>query len=181
MASRPKIYLDSCCYIDVAKGEDRVKAESPGREAHLWWTETLISAAVAGEIEIVASTLIIAECLHAGDGSNIPDSTKDTFKRLLTSGQVTLVSPDVFVVELARDLLWVDGINCGGGTDAVHVATALDLKCEEFITHNTGKGPAKPITIPKLAAKGLRVIAPAQTSVLPDSYTRPLLPPGPKK
>jgi predicted nucleic acid-binding protein len=175
MPSRPRIYLDSCCYVDVAKGADKVKAEAPGREGHIWWIETLITAAISTDIEIVASTMVIAECLHVGDGANIPEDAKETFRRLLTSGQIILVAPDIFIVERARDLRWVDGINCGGGTDGVHVATALENGCQEFLTTNTGKGPAKPDSINRLAAKGLRVIPPPLTSVLPDKYRQPLL------
>src|SRR5436190_1882779 len=177
MASSPRIYIDSCYYIDVAKGETRVKAEDPGREKHIWWVQTLLTAAIAGDVEIIASTMIIAECLHVGDSTTISDTTRDTFRRLLMGGQVTLVAPDVFIVERARDLLWTDGIKCGGGTDAVHVATALEMRCEEFLTYNTNKGPGKADAAVKLAAKKLRVISAPLTSVLPDKYTAPLFKP----
>jgi hypothetical protein len=179
MASKPRIYIDACYYIDVAKGKDVVAAEHPGRETHLPFIETLLIAALNGDIEIVGSTLLIAECQHVGDSGSIPDAAKETFRRLLTSGQsVLLVAPDLFIVERARDLLWIDGIRCGGGTDAVHVATALEMRCEEFLTTNIHKGPANPVAAAKLAALRLRVIQAVQTAVLPAKYTLPLLGPG---
>lgn len=102
-----------------------------------------------------------------------------TFRKMLTSGRgVLLVAPDLFTAERARDLLWVDGINCGGGADAIHIATALEQGCEEFLTTNTNKGPAKPEAAAKLAKLNLRVIQGIQTGVLPPSYTTPLLGPG---
>jgi hypothetical protein len=179
MASKPRIYIDACYYIDVAKGKDAVAAENHGFETHLPFVETLFLAALNGDVEIVASTLLIAECQHAGDSTNIPETTKETFRRLLTSGQgVILIAPDVFIAERARDLLWMDYIRCGGASDAVHVATALETKCDEFLTYNTHKGPGKPETAAKLAKLGLRVITATQTTVLPDKYTSPLLGPG---
>ena len=98
---------------------------------------------------------------------------------MLTGGQgITLVAPDIFIAERARDLLWVHGINCGGGADAIHVATALEERCEEFWTTNTGKGPANPKVVPALHKLNLQVMAATQTQLLPNKYTKPLLGPG---
>ena len=178
MASNSRIYIDSCYYIDVAKGKDKVKEDDPGREEHLPYVEWLLVAALNGDIEIVASTLTIAECLHTGNPQDIPEDAKDRLRRILTSGQgITLVAPDVFIAERARDLLWVDGINCGGGADGVHVATAIDQRCEEFLTTNTNKGPARSETARKLSKLSLRVIEATQTEVLPPEYIKPLLVP----
>jgi hypothetical protein len=171
MPSRPpRAYIDACYYVDVAKGHDRVKIEAPGREEDLWWVQQILTAALNRDVEIIASTLLIAECLHVGDGLAIPDEAKDTFRRLLTGGQVFLVAPDVFIAERARDLLWVHGVNCGGGADALHVATALEMGCEEFLTVNKNRGPANATAVPKLAQLGLRVIDAPRTSLLPDNY-----------
>ena len=175
MPARPRIYIDACYYIDVAKGQEVVKKEQPGREADVRYVETALVAAQSGDIEIIASTLLIAECLHVGSSDQIPQAAKDKFRGILTSGQgVTLVAPDVFIAERARDLLWVYGIECGGGADAVHVATALEGQCEEFWTTNTGKGPANPKAVPALHKLNLSVIAATQTQVLPGKYTKPL-------
>src|SRR5687767_14033795 len=130
MASKtPRVYLDSCYYIDVARGREALPMD-PHRKAQLPYVEALLLAAHNGDIEIVASTLVIAECLHVQDKRNIPETTKQTFMNLLTSGVgIRLISVDVFVAERARDLLWVDGITCGGSADTIHVATALDERC----------------------------------------------------
>jgi hypothetical protein len=73
-------------------------------------------------------------------------------------------------VERARDLPWEDGIRCGGGADGVHVATVLELKCEEFITNNTSKGPGHPDAAAKLLTKNLRVVRAQATYDLPEKY-----------
>lgn len=179
MPSKPRVYLDSCCYIDVAKGRAGVPFNKKGEEDRaedLWYLETLLTAAFNGDIEIYASALVIAECLHTDDRNAIPDNVKDTFKMLLTSGSaVKLIAVDFFVSERARDLLWNDGIFCGGAADQIHVATALEAKCEEFITTNRKRGPLQGDLPEKLARLRLRVIMPGQTASIPPAYQKPLL------
>jgi hypothetical protein len=173
--NKPRVYLDSCCYIDVAKGRHGKLDE--GREDHLPFLEALILAAADGAIEIWGSTLLIPECLHIdGTQQNIPDDVQATFISLLTAGSpVRMSAVDYFIAERARDLRWRDGIRCGGGADGIHVATALELKCEEFITSNRKRGPLQGDTPKMLATFGLRVIEPPQTSVLPTAYVPPPL------
>ena len=179
MPTRPRIYIDACYYIDAAKGQEAVKKEHRGRETDVSYVETALVAAQNGDIEIIASTLIIVECLHVGSSDQVPQAAKDKFRSMLTGGQgITLVAPDIFIAERARDLLWVHGINCGGGADAILVATALEERCEEFWTTNTGKGPANPKVVPALHKLNLQVMAATQTQLLPNNYTKPLLGPG---
>jgi hypothetical protein len=179
--SKPRVYLDSCCYIDVAKGRMGVPFDKPGEEDRpelLWYVETLLLAALNGDIEIVASTLVIAECLHTDSRDTIPETAKNTLRALLSAGNpVLLIAADFFVCERARDLLWNDQIFCGGAADQIHVATALDLRCEEFITTNRKRGPLQGNRPAELAKLNLRVILPGQTAILPPHYTKPLLRP----
>ena len=50
------------------------------------------------------------------------------------SGQyLQLVQMTPFMATDARDLRWTHGIKLGGA-DAVHVASALAMKCEEFLS-----------------------------------------------
>lgn len=175
MASRPRIYIDSCYYIDVVRGRFATPLV-PGRESHLPFVENLLLAAENRDVEIWASTLIISECLSvAKNDLAVPEDVQRIFMSLLSSGSVVnLAAVDFFIAERARDLRWVDGIKCGGGADMVHVATALELHCEEFITTNMKRGPLQGEAPAKLAALGLRVITAPQTSVLPPKYIQPL-------
>ena len=97
------------------------------------------------------------------------DEVKQSFNSLLLSGQyVKLVQISPFIGEDARSLRWKHSILLKPA-DAVHVATALERKCEEFLTTNgrlarlsqVGKG---------LEKLGLRVCAGRDTSCLADSY-----------
>ena len=173
MASKPRVYLDSCYYIDAAKGRLGVSL-SADRATHIPYVENLLLASLNGEIDVYASTLVISECMHIGD-KDVSQETKDAFLALLTSGDaVKLVAVDVFVAERARNLLWQHKISCGGAADMVHVATALDLNCGEFITTNRTRGPLQGDAPAKLEKLGLRVIEAPQTQVLPVSYIQPL-------
>ena len=124
--ARPsRIYIDSCYYIDVVKGRRSVALE-PAPRNDILVVESLLQAALRGHLEIWASTVVVAECLSIERDPNVPQKVRDEFERLLTAGRpVKLHGVDIFVAERARDLRWVHGINCGGGADGIHVATAL--------------------------------------------------------
>lgn len=173
--SKPRIYIDSCCYIDVVKGRHQVALEAD-RAAQLPFLEGLLLAALDGEIEIWSSTITIAECLNVDpQQTTVPEDVQASFVEILTSGSaVRLQAVDLFIAEMSRDLRWIHGIHCGRGADSIHVATALELKCEELLTTNTGKGPLQGKAPEQLAKMGLRVIQPHQTSLLPPHYTNPL-------
>ena len=178
MANKPRVYIDSCSYIDVAKGRTKAawKTGEEDRAQQLWFIETLLVAALNGDVEIYGSTLILVECLFTETREAIPEETKELFKNLLSAGNpVRQVAVDPFIAERARDLLWRDGIMCGGSADQVHVATALELHCEEFITTNRKKGPLQPSVASQLVKHGLRVILPDQTQFIPEAYKKPIL------
>ncbi len=174
-SNKPRVYIDSCCYIDVAKGRHEVALEA-NREMQLPFLEGLILAAYDGVIEIWSSTLTISECLNIDpQKTTVPEEVQATFMSLLASGSpIRMQAVDFFIAERSRDLRWVHGIHCGHGADSIHVATALELRCEELITTNTGKGPLQGKAPQQLAAQGLRVIQPHQTALLPPHYTNPL-------
>ena len=167
MPSKPKLYMDSCCFIELAlqvvgKGE-------PSRENDLWFLKQLLNAAFDEEVEILTSTLSIAECSHAkGD---VSDEVKSLFKRFLTSGRyVLLIQDSILVAEKARNLRWAHGLNFGGA-DSIHLASAMELKCEEFLTWDS-RPHAHAAALNDLA---LAVRFPRDTRCLPDRYRQHLL------
>ncbi|MGO9400763.1 MAG: type II toxin-antitoxin system VapC family toxin [Xanthobacteraceae bacterium] len=165
MPDKPRIYLDSCCFIDMVKHEVGI-ALSSDRENDVWHMKQLLQAARDGETAVFTSTLAIAECTTA-DGQ-VTDKIKDVFTRLLTSGQyVVLVQPTPFIMADARDLRWVHSLTLRGA-DAVHIASALDRKCEEYIT--TDDQAKKLAAKQKLSSMGLRVICGRETTCLPQKY-----------
>lgn len=154
----------------MVKNEVGAKIEE-GRGADIWFLKQLLQAHRDQEIQVFTSTLAIAECTSAGD--LIKPNVKRAFERLLTSGEyVHLVQPTPFVMEAARDLRWVHGVVLRGA-DAVHVASAVDRKCEEFITTDgqIKKLAAKPI----LAKLGLKMIVARETGCLPEKYRQGMM------
>jgi hypothetical protein len=163
--------MDSCCFIELAL--QVIGENEPERENDIWFLKQLLNAAHDEEIEVLTSTLSIAECQHAkGD---ISDDVKTLFKRFLTSGEyVLLVQDSVLVAEKARNLRWVHGLTFAGA-DSIHLASAMELNCEEFLTWD--KQPhAHAGALNDLA---LSVRFPRDTRCLPDGYRQMLISPPP--
>lgn len=174
MTTRPRIYMDSCCLIEVAKGSDPANPEGD-RAQDVWATQKLLEAAESGEVDVFMSTLAIVECRHSGDASQVAEETKRLFRSVLESGEIiTLVEPEYFLVQRGRDLAWEHGINLGA-IDAVHVASALEIDCDEFLTYEfrTKLQRAKE----KIEALKLSVVRPSQTAHLPEHYRQESLEP----
>ena len=166
----PRIYMDSCCFIDYAKGECLGKNSSilPQRMVAL---RGLLRKAETGKIDIYSSAITIAECLHLGDGT-ITEEAKRLFESILTSGQIVKpVQAHIFIMEDARNLRWNHGINLSGA-DGIHVASALYAKCTEFITNDKGIGKLKNTAI--LNQLGLKVITAEQSTSVSAMYRQPL-------
>ena len=88
---------------------------------------------------------------------------------VLSSGKsgVSLVQPTMGIMLRARELRWNSGITLGG-MDAIHVASAIQMKCEEILT--TDKKMFA--NAAKLKDFGLRVCQASDTARLPASYTQ---------
>src|SRR4051812_11048096 len=85
MADLARVYIDSCCFIDMVKVSIGT-ALVADREKNVWYLKRLLEANRDREVEIFTSAITIAECTHAGE-EKIKDSVKSQFARLLTSGQ----------------------------------------------------------------------------------------------
>lgn len=148
----------------------------PARNNDIWHTQTMLRAALAGEVEIITSTLTIAECRRAGT-TPVPPATKELIRAMLLFGRVILLAQVTqSITERARDFDWDHQLKLGGA-DAIHLATALTTKCKEFFTFD--EGPLKAAETFKTL--GLNVIRPSQTNLLDPKYKqRKLLPPDTK-
>lgn len=165
MAGKPRLYFDSCTFIEIAKG--RFGETLPAaRKAEVETAQRLLAASRDGYIEIFTSTITIAEAVHTGTNPP-PQDVKDYFSRLLLSGRdgVITVAPDPFIVELARDLSWDHGIG-KGVADRIHVATALRTQCIELITID-GQLAKR---LGKTKIETVRLIPATKTGQLPDQY-----------
>jgi hypothetical protein len=162
MPDKPRIYVESCCFIDAAK--EAVGVANQQRNSDVWFLWKFLEANKAKDAEIFTSVLTIAESTHA-DG-NEDARVRNLFDRVLMSGQhCVLVQPTPFIGEDARNLRWKNGIKLGGA-DGLHVASGLVKKCQEFLT--TDKQILAHAA--QIGALGMRVCTPSQTVLLPDKY-----------
>jgi hypothetical protein len=162
MAEPPKIYIDSCCFVDAAK---QSIGNLPNLMANeVWYLWKFFEAHKDGDVILYTSILSIAECTHA-DG-NMDERIRSLFTRLLLSGEhVRLVQVTPFIASDARDLRWKHNINLRG-VDYIHAACGLDRKCIEFLTTDDKVLKASS----KLDMLGMKPILPSKTSSLPDKY-----------
>src|SRR5262245_19994847 len=90
--SPPRLYIETCPLVDVIKSEVGVSLEAE-RQNNIWYVHRCLQASLDGKLEIITSTLTIAECRRA---ETPPSPDKDETKRLissiLTSGRVMLLA-----------------------------------------------------------------------------------------
>jgi predicted nucleic acid-binding protein len=171
MGEKPRVYIESAPLIDLVKYKVGVRGEND-RAHDVFIVEQALEAARAGDIDAFTSTLTIAECTHVSDPTKL-EAAKPFFLGLLASGKggIRLIQTTLSVVERARDLQWFSAVAVGGA-DAVHVASALHLRCDELWTSDgrllKRRDALKPL--------GLRVCKPGESSCLPAKYLQAQLP-----
>ena len=173
MSSR--IYLDACLIIDMAENEAKPRR---GRELQVWLCKQALAAARDGKLQVYTSMLSVAESTTiATDLPSPSPETKRFLDMLLLSGKsgITIAQMRMNTAIRARDLRWVSEINLRGA-DAVHVATAIEMKCDELWTRDGGIGKKRT----EISQLGLKVISPEETTVLPENYRNPELPFSPE-
>jgi predicted nucleic acid-binding protein len=139
------IYLDACCFIDMVK-EAVGQTLTSDRSNDVWFLKQITQACRDGELDVYTSVISI---------------------------DVKLVQPTPFIATDARDLRWRHGVSLRSA-DAIHVASALDRKCEEFVTTDAqAKKIAAKATLERL---GLRVIRASETKCLQTKYLQLGLP-----
>lgn len=171
MPNRRRVYIDACCFIDMMKQSLDVALDR-GRDEEVRFCKLLLEASRDKEIECMTSTLTLVECLHVG--GNISDTAKTLLRGVLESGRFTsLISADPFIAERGRDLRWVHGVTGPRrGADYIHLASALETGCEEFITVDERIiGEAN-----RLRLLGVRPTKPTQTALLSDDRRQMVIP-----
>jgi hypothetical protein len=175
-----RVYFDACCFIELVLDARNGKLAESGK--YVWYLRTLLRAAREKQVVVVTSLFTLAECVSAN--GNIDEKVQHSFRSLLGSGSggVTAWAVDIFVLDRTRDLRWKYGINLRPA-DSLHVATALEARCDEFLTWDGANTQARR-TITKaaqqLAPMGLAVCTPDSTKCLPDQYRQQQLEPAPE-
>lgn len=167
MANKPIVYMDSCCFIDVAK--QAVGNLPTERDNDVWHIKKLLEAHRAADIIVYTSVLSIAECVATESGqANVPEDVQARFRNLLVNGQyVTLAQPTPRTGQIACDIRWNDHLVLSGA-DAMHIATALEIHADEMITSD---GRLMAGVAAHFAGNGrLRIISASDTACLPSRY-----------
>jgi predicted nucleic acid-binding protein len=172
MAVVPKIYIESCPLIDMAKHRaklamDANPATQSQRENAVWFCKKILEAARNGDLEVYASAVSIGECTYVERGVPVSQDTQDFFNMLLCSGRsgIRLVQPMESLWVAARNLRWKENVNLKP-MDSLHIATALHMGCSEFITTDSGIYKQRD----KFDSPKLSIIQAFETKVLPDKY-----------
>jgi predicted nucleic acid-binding protein len=160
----PKIYIDACCIIEAIKKQRGLPLSHPLSEVDM--IERIMRAAREDEIELHTSIITVAEVLHLGEKPPPPD-LKPYVERLLLSGRdgIRSTAPSPPIILLARDLAVEDGL-WDRVADRIHVATALTVKAEEFLSVD-GRLAKR---MKKSDVRGCRIVSPSGTHLLPDRY-----------
>lgn len=166
-----KIYIETPCLIEVIKYSlQSADNLSQDLQNDIWHIQQVLKASEVKDLQVITSTLTIAECRRATHDKPPSDEVKRVINSVLTSGKIiTLAQVTQGIAERARDLEWINGINLKGA-DSVHVATALMTGCKEFFTFDE-QGSRSPLkNAKKIELLSLQVTKPSQTQLLPSEY-----------
>lgn len=172
--SNPLVYFDACCFIDLAKTKLTIPTLVE-REKHIYFCRKILEATRAKEMAVYTSTVTMAECVKLQDTSKpegqqtIDDErVQKLFKGMLQSGiGVMPVAATPSITEAARNLRWKQSITIKP-MDAIHVATALTMKCSHFVTTDDKLGAEN---VKRIGALGLIVCrADALSLLIPSKY-----------
>lgn len=183
MGTEPKLYYDTCCFLDMLQHQLQVSAK-PDREPHVHFCKSFLEAARNKEVTVYSSTLTVAECRHLRDESDpnnhkkiVTDEVKRLIEGMLISARsgVMPVQPTPAIIKRARDLEWVDGCKFDP-LDSLHIATALAMRCDYFVTTD-GKLDAD--SVATVNAMGLSFgRADSLAHLLPNKYRQMHIQPG---
>lgn len=165
MPSEPhRIYWDSCVYISCIE-------RTPSRDAMLW---AIAKAAEAGDLVLVASSLVIAEVIKIDDPSRSAQDQAALIRRFFENDYIKIRAVDRRTAEDAAEISRTTGLK---PPDAIHVATAIRWKCECLQTYDGEQGGHNKLLAfdGRIGTPPLKIELPA----LPPKIIQPGLPFGP--
>lgn len=138
-ASPPLVYVDSCVYLDLVMRNRDPHADT-GEER--WRSAKVVFDAVnSDEIVLASSALVEAEVCCNGDARSGKQRVRDLLTGWFTAPSTAWVEIDRY---LAREAVRLTDIWQGrgekrlGSADALHLAAALRLGADFFMTHDRG-------------------------------------------
>jgi hypothetical protein len=167
----PRIYIEACPLIDMAQEKaDGLKGNKVS--AGVWFCQQALRAGRDKKAKILTSFLSIAECTRinveaAEQPTSPPEEIKHFYEMLLLSGKsgMELIPLTQTIAVKARNLRWVSEINLKGA-DTIHVASAMQLQCDELWTRDGRIWKNRE----KLSKLGISVVRPSESQILPSEY-----------
>jgi predicted nucleic acid-binding protein len=134
-------YWDTNCFLGVLNNEpDKLSS-----------CKAVLREAEGGTVRIVTSALTLTEVLWPkGVPRPLPKEKAEKVQRFFQHEWITVYDVDRTLAERARDLVWDHSVR---PKDAIHIATALDAKVDQFDTFDgplinlSGKVGAPPLVI----------------------------------
>jgi predicted nucleic acid-binding protein len=122
---QPLIYADACIFLEVLQ------------QTHGRWRDSLkvLLAAERGDVQLLASRLLAVEVgRFRGDASR--SRVDELVLKYLESVNTQWAEVDLLISRQARELSWQFGIK--SGADAIHLATAVRLRADYFMSRDGG-------------------------------------------
>jgi predicted nucleic acid-binding protein len=165
--SEPHIYCDANPIIELVKSSRGTS--DPAFAPDCQMMQRILHAANNKDILLFTSSVSIVECVSAGE--DYGKEVQEFLVNVLTSGRMfKLVQDSIFIAEQARDLRWKHNIKLKT-MDAIHVASALEADCTEFLTCDTDMSRPKVAEKINLLGKlGISVVRPSLSQLLPPRY-----------
>jgi hypothetical protein len=97
---KPQVYIDSCCFTELATFDRFSKVRDPDRLKDLRFIRALLESHLAGEVEVYTSTLSVAECQYVQDAADttqnkvFDDEVRALFRSTLMSGRFAYLVQD---------------------------------------------------------------------------------------
>jgi predicted nucleic acid-binding protein len=139
--TKPLFYWDTCIWLAWFKNEKRAPGEMEGIQEQ-------VDSFEKGEIVLTTSVVTLTEMLDLKN--KLSAAVQRKFQAFFYRRDLIRVGVDIRVAELARDLRdhyflenQKDGLPTIGLGDAIHLASALHIKADRFITFD-GRDSKKP-------------------------------------
>lgn len=122
--NRPRVYADSCVYLHVLLNQE-----------HASECMKLLSAAERGDVQLIASRLVIAEVASYRNDRPGYETAAELLERFLDTTGAEWVELDVMTAHDAARLSWDHKLR---SADAVHLATATRRRADYFMSYDGG-------------------------------------------
>lgn len=117
-------YLDSSVYISAIVGEEA----EPGKSD---LSGQILELGRTGRFQVIASTFVYAEVIKDRMRDPLDPDQEALIDQYLSQDFITWVEVDLPIAKKARSISRFQGLK---PVDAIHVASALRAKCDQFLT-----------------------------------------------